>query len=49
MQNGQITIDERFIGEWVGYGLAQLESYLRNQARFDEYYGERERDQQPVA
>jgi hypothetical protein len=28
MPDGHIEIDERFMPEWVGYGVAQLEAYL---------------------
>jgi hypothetical protein len=42
MPDGHIEIDERFMPEWVGYGVAQLEAYLGNQARFDDYYAERD-------
>ena len=41
MPDGHIEIDERFMPEWVGYGVAQLEAYLGNQAQFDDYYAER--------
>ena len=37
-----IEIDDRFVGDWVEYGLAQLEAYLAKQARFDEYCDRRE-------
>jgi len=49
MPDGHIEIDERFMPEWVGYGVAQLEAYLGNQARFDDYYAERDAagDRQP--
>ena len=42
MPDGHIEIDERFMPEWVGYGVAQLEAYLGNQARFDDHYAERD-------
>ena len=42
MPDGHIEIDERFMPGWVGYGVAQLEAYLGNQARFDDYYAERD-------
>jgi hypothetical protein len=42
MEDGYIEIDERFMPDWVAYGLNQLESFLRSRARFDEFYAQRD-------
>jgi hypothetical protein len=28
------TLDERFMGDWVAYGVSELEAYLTKYARF---------------
>jgi len=38
-----IEIDNRFLGEWVEYGIGQIEQYLDKHARFDAYCAGRER------
>ena len=37
-----IEIDNRFLGEWIEYGIAQLQLYLEKQARFAEYCDRRD-------
>jgi hypothetical protein len=32
-----VTIDERFMGDWVGFGMSELESYLSKHLRFAAY------------
>jgi hypothetical protein len=38
----QPQIDERFVGDWIRFGLIELEAYLGKHARFDAYYRGRE-------
>jgi hypothetical protein len=33
-QQSTFAVDDRFLGDWVGFGLAELEAYLAKQARF---------------
>jgi hypothetical protein len=40
-------IDERFIRDWVSYGMLELAIYLDKHSRFDEYCAER--DAEPAA
>jgi hypothetical protein len=35
-------IDDRFIGEWVDFGLREMRAYLDRHARFARYLDERE-------
>lgn len=35
------TIDERWVGEWVQFGLAEVTIYLAKHAAFDAYYAAR--------
>jgi hypothetical protein len=37
------AIDDRFLGEWVGFGLRQLETYLGRHARFEAWCERNER------
>jgi hypothetical protein len=30
----QISLDERFMGDWIGFGMSELEAYLTKHARF---------------
>jgi hypothetical protein len=32
--SNQIQIDDRFLGDWVEYGIAELSAYLANHLRF---------------
>ena len=41
----QLQVDERFVDDWIRFGISQLESYLGKHARFDAYY--RGRDGSP--
>jgi hypothetical protein len=34
-------IDERFVDDWVAFGLAEIESHLAKHARFAEYCAKR--------
>jgi hypothetical protein len=36
-------IDERFIRDWVAYGMLELVIYLDKHSRFDEYCADRDR------
>jgi hypothetical protein len=38
-----IEIDERFLSEWVEFGVAELEAYLTNHARFEAWCARRDR------
>jgi hypothetical protein len=42
--SAQPQVDERFVDDWVRYGLSELESYLGKHARFDAYYSRRATD-----
>ena len=42
-------IDDRFVGDWVEFGLYQLAEYLANHARFDDYCARRESDTRQTA
>ena len=33
----QPQVDERFVDDWIRFGLSELESYLSKHARFDAY------------
>ncbi len=35
-------VDERFVDDWVRFGLSELESYLGKHARFDAYCSRRD-------
>lgn len=36
------AIDERWLAEWAGFGLAELGTYLDRHARFEAFYQARE-------
>jgi hypothetical protein len=36
-------IDDRFMSEWVEYGMREMDAYLAKHARFDRYLNDRER------
>ena len=38
----QYEIDERFLDDWVAFGMTELNDYLSKHARFDAYYESRE-------
>jgi hypothetical protein len=42
-----IEIDERFLRDWVAYGMLELAIYLDKHSRFDEYCARR--DSHPAA
>jgi hypothetical protein len=33
----QPQVDERFVDEWIRFGISELEAYLQNYARFDAF------------
>jgi hypothetical protein len=37
----QYQIDERFVDDWIAFGVAELESHLAKHARFEAYYATR--------
>ena len=39
-----MEIDERWMDEWVEWGIQSFEKSLRNHAKFDEYLKEHETD-----
>jgi hypothetical protein len=42
-------IDERWMAEWVTFGMRELESYLGKHRCFEEYYSRRKRSLGPPA
>jgi hypothetical protein len=42
--SAQPQVDERFVDDWIRFGLSELESYLGKHARFDAYYSRRDTD-----
>jgi hypothetical protein len=40
--SAQPQVDERFVDDWIRFGLSELESYLAKHARFDAYYRRRD-------
>jgi hypothetical protein len=40
----QPQVDERFVDDWIRFGLSELEAYLGKHARFDAYYRRRDTD-----
>lgn len=38
----QPQVDERFVDDWIRFGLSELEAYLGKHARFDAYYRRRD-------
>jgi hypothetical protein len=38
----QPQVDERFVDDWIRFGLSELESYLGKHARFDAYCNRRD-------
>jgi hypothetical protein len=35
--SAQPQVDERFVDDWIRFGLSELEAYLGKHARFDAY------------
>ena len=33
----QVHVDERFVDDWVRFGICELEAYLQKYARFDAF------------
>lgn len=48
MHDTHITPDERWLSEWMEFGLRELEHYLGKHRRFDDYYAGRERRRQSL-
>jgi len=42
------AVDERFLGDWVAFGVSELESYLAKHARFAAYCERRDRADEPA-
>jgi hypothetical protein len=40
----ELTVDERFVDDWIRFGLSELEAYLGKHARFDAYCRRRDVD-----
>ncbi len=38
----ELRIDDRFIGDWVRYGLTSMDAYLAKQARFAAFLAQRD-------
>jgi hypothetical protein len=38
--SSHIEIDDRFIGEWIEYGMAEISSYLAKHLRFERWCDE---------
>jgi len=38
----ELRIDDRFIGDWVRYGLTSMDAYLAKQARFAAFLEQRD-------
>jgi hypothetical protein len=43
----QLQVDERFVDDWIRFGLSELEAYLGKHARFEAYCSRR--DASPAA
>ena len=39
----ETDIDERWLAEWVEFGIKEFERYLVNQLSFEDYYSRRNR------
>ena len=42
------AVDERFLGDWVAFGMSELESYLGKHARFAAYCERRDGERPAV-
>ena len=38
----QPQVDERFVDDWIRFGISELEAYLGKHARFDAYCSRRD-------
>jgi len=38
----QLRVDERFVDDWVRFGISELEAYLQKHARFEAFYTRRD-------
>jgi hypothetical protein len=38
----QLQVDERFVDDWIRFGISELEAYLGKHARFDAYCSRRD-------
>lgn len=43
METERTDIDERWMNEWLEFGMRELESYLGKHRKFDAYYERRSR------
>jgi hypothetical protein len=41
-EEAALRIDDRFIGDWVRYGLTSMDAYLAKQARFADFLEQRD-------
>ena len=41
-EEAALRIDDRFIGDWVRYGLTSMDAYLAKQARFAAFLDQRD-------
>jgi hypothetical protein len=48
METERTDIDERWMAEWVEFGMREFESYLGKHRKFDDYYARRSR-RRPVS
>lgn len=39
-----VEVDERFMGDWIAFGIAEMESYLAKHAAFERYVAEHDAD-----
>ena len=46
MPDRNLILDERWMAEWLDFGLRELEQYLGKHRRFDDYCAGRERQAQ---
>jgi hypothetical protein len=43
------SVDERFMGDWVAFGMSELQAYLTKHARFANFCDELDSDEDPAA
>lgn len=41
-----VEVDERWIADWIAYGLKELGAYLERHAEFDEYLATHQRPEE---
>jgi hypothetical protein len=47
MEAERTDIDERWMSEWIEFGMREFENYLGKHRKFDDYYARRRRRVQP--